>query len=207
MNDSCKVTARLINYKHLLVKSVHKRDFVSTGNKTNVVVALFTTMWARLKLHRELLDKLQDRFDANGWNPPTGDYLGELTSELQPGQHISEFVSGGAKNYSSKVINSETREHVENITKVRGLSVKKLSAKKVVNHEVMVDLVLSKEELRANGLSGRQIKVPFFYIARDDGFNLHSRVVKKNYSVVFDKRILKVNEGYKTYPYGYKKPV
>jgi len=94
-------------------------------------------MWARLKLHRELLDKLQDhdyycdtdsvifRFDANGWNPPTGNYLGELSSELQPGQHISELVRGGAKNYSKcKVINSETREHVENITKVRGLSVK-----------------------------------------------------------------------------------
>ena len=75
-------------------------------------MALFTTMWARLKSHRELLDKLQDRayycdtdsvifrLDANGWNPPTGDYLGELTSELQPGQHISEFVSGGTKNYS-----------------------------------------------------------------------------------------------------------
>ena len=72
-------------------------------------MALFTTMWERLKLHRELLDKLQDRayycdtdlvifqFDANGWNPPTGDYLGDLTSELQPRQHMSEFVRGGAK--------------------------------------------------------------------------------------------------------------
>ena len=141
MNDSGKVTDRQINYEHLLVKSVHKRDFVSTGNKTNVVVALFTTMWARLKLHQEVLDKLQERvyycdtdspifrFDANGWNPRKGDYLGDLTSELQPGQHISEFVSGGAKNYSCKVINSETDEHVANITKVRGLSVKKLSAK------------------------------------------------------------------------------
>ena len=103
------------------------------------------------------------RFDANGWKPPTGDYLGELTSELQPGQHISEFVSGSAKNYSCKVINSETGEHVANITKVRGLSVKKLSAKKVVNHDVMVDLVLSKEELRAKGFSGKKIEVPFFY--------------------------------------------
>ena len=43
MNESCKVTTRPINYEHLLVKSLHKRDFVSTGNKTNVVVALFTT--------------------------------------------------------------------------------------------------------------------------------------------------------------------
>jgi len=82
-----------------------------------------------------------------------------------------------------------------------------LSAKKVVNHDVMVGLVLSKEELQANGLSGKKTEVPFFYIARDDKFNLHSHVVKKNYSLVFDKRVLRVNEGYKTFPYGYKKPV
>ena len=87
-------------------------------------------------------------------------------------------------------------EHVANITKGRGLSVKKLSAKKVVNHDVMVDLDFSKEEMRANGLSGKKIEVPFFYISRDDGFNLHSNVVKKNYSLVFDKHILKVDQGF-----------
>ena len=38
-------------------------------------------------------------------------------------------------------------------------------------------------------------------------YNLHSQVIKKNYSLVFDKRVLKVNEGYNTYPYGCKKPV
>lgn len=64
-------------------------------------------------------------------------------------------MSGGAKNYSCKVINSEIREYVENIIKVRGLSVKKLSVKKVVNYEVMVDFVLFKEELRVNGFLGR----------------------------------------------------
>ena len=69
----------------------------------------------------------------------------------------------------------------------------------------MVNLLLSKEELHANGLSGKIIEVPFFYIARDDELNLHSDVVKKNYSLVFDKCVLKVNEGYKTFPYGYKK--
>ena len=62
MTDSCEVRTRQINHEHLLVKSVHKRDFVSTGNKTNVVVALFATMWAGLlKIHRELSDKLQER--------------------------------------------------------------------------------------------------------------------------------------------------
>ena len=111
MIDSCKVTARQINNEHLLVKSVRKRDFYSTGNKT---------MWARLKLHQELLDKLQEcfyycdtdsavfRFDSSGWNPPTNCYLEQLVSELQPGQHISDFVSGGVKKYSCNVINSKT---------------------------------------------------------------------------------------------------
>jgi len=71
----------------------------------------------------------------------------------------------------------------------------------------MVDLVLCKEELRVNGLSGKKIEVPFFYIARDDEFNLNSHIVKKNYSIVFDKCVLKVKEGYKTFPYSYKKLV
>jgi len=55
----------------------------------------------------------------------------------------------------------------------------------------MVDLVLSKECCPANGLSGKKIEVPFFYIARDDEFNLHLHIVKKNYSLVFDKQFSK----------------
>ena len=130
--------------------------------------------------------------------------MSELPSELQPGQHISG-VSGGAKHFSCKVINSETWRTC--CQKVQGLGISKWSAKKVVNHDVMVDLVLSKEELHVNGLCGMKIEVPFFYIARDDEFNLCSHVVKKNYSLVFDKCVLEVNKGYKTFPYGYKKPV
>ena len=59
-----------------------------------------------------------------------------------------------------------------------------MSAKKVVNHYAMVDLVLSKVELRSNGLSGKKMEVPFFYIARDHEFNLHSHVVK-NYAFLY----------------------
>ena len=71
----------------------------------------------------------------------------------------------------------------------------------------MVDLVLSKKEMQVNGLSDKKIEVPFFYISLDDGFNLHSNVVKKNYSLVFVKRVLKVDQGYKSFPYGLKKLV
>ena len=31
------------------------------------------------------------------YEPPLGDYLGDMTSELPPDCHISEFVSGGPK--------------------------------------------------------------------------------------------------------------
>ena len=36
------------------------------------------------------------------YDPPLGDYLGELTDELDSGEHIVEFVSGGPKNYAYK---------------------------------------------------------------------------------------------------------
>ena len=35
------------------------------------------------------------------YDPPLGDYLGELTDELK-GEYIVEFVSGGPKNYAYK---------------------------------------------------------------------------------------------------------
>lgn len=164
---------------------------MDTDTKTNVVVAVFTTMYARMKLHKEVLAKLQERalycdtdsvaflYDPDGWNPPKGVYLGQLTLVLNAGEHIVEFASGGPKNYTCKVVNSSTGKHVYNVTKVHGLTIKKLGAKKLVNHDKIVDLVLPKEQMRSNGLSGKKIQVPFFYIARDDSFNLHSRVVKK----------------------------
>jgi hypothetical protein len=34
------------------------------------------------------------------YDPPLGDYLGELTNELSGGEHIVEFVSDGPKMYA-----------------------------------------------------------------------------------------------------------
>lgn len=105
MDETCTVTCKQINSDNILVKSSPKRVIVDTQNNTNVVVALFTTMWARLKLYKDVLDRLQERaiytdtdsilfqYDPNCWNPSTVDFLGELTS----GQHIDEFACGGCK--------------------------------------------------------------------------------------------------------------
>ena len=80
------------------------------GSKTNIFIAAFTTCQARLKLY-ESLEVLGDRvlyYDTDSviytWKPgqteiPLGDYLGDMTNELDEWDYIVEFVSGGAKNY------------------------------------------------------------------------------------------------------------
>lgn len=86
--------------------------FAAFDNKTNIFLASFTTMWARLKLY-SVLDKLNESmlyFDTDSVlfkakmsddlnYLPIGNYLGELTNEIKPEDgYIVEFVSGGPKN-------------------------------------------------------------------------------------------------------------
>ena len=73
------------------------------GSKTNIFIAAFTTCQARLKLY-ESLEALGDRvlyYDTDSviytWKPgqtkiPLGDYLGDMTNELDEGDYIVEFV-------------------------------------------------------------------------------------------------------------------
>ena len=80
--------------------------FVSTSDKTNVVIAAFMTGHATLKLY-SALELLQQRvlyFNTDAiiytsklgeWNPPLADYLGVLTNELDDDDYITTFVSGG----------------------------------------------------------------------------------------------------------------
>ena len=89
-------------------------DGGSSNTQVNVVIAAFVTSHARLKLLSEL-QKLGDRalyhdtdsiiFLCTGkkdeYIPKLGDYLGELTNELSPGQgDIIEFVGKAPKDYS-----------------------------------------------------------------------------------------------------------
>ena len=96
------------------------------GTKTNIFVAAFTTCHARLKLY-ESLDTLQKQvlyYDTGSvvykWRPDqpsiaTGDFLGDMTDELD-GDVITEFVSGGAKNYGY------TTRQGKVVCKVRGFT-------------------------------------------------------------------------------------
>ena len=87
-----------------------QEEDIPVSPNLNVFVACFTTCWARLRLYEalELLGQRVLYFDTGSViyleepgqpNPPLGDYLGQFTSELKANDHITEFVSGGPKNY------------------------------------------------------------------------------------------------------------
>ena len=53
----------------------------------------------------------------------TGDKLGDMTSELRPSEFISEFVSGGPKNYAYRVMTGGTGEvQKKTVCKLRGIT-------------------------------------------------------------------------------------
>jgi hypothetical protein len=94
-------------------------DLCLPGLNTNVVIAAFTTAYARLHLW-QYLNKLGDRvlyFDTDSvvfvhrdgdYCPPVGDFLGEFKSEFQPEEWCVEFVGAGPKNYGMRLNTGKT---------------------------------------------------------------------------------------------------
>jgi len=90
---------------------------------TNEVIGAYVTARARIHLYR-YLDRLRENanycdkysviyIQPKGDRPPlieTGDNFGDMTSELRPSESISEFVSGGSKNYAYRVLTGDGQE-------------------------------------------------------------------------------------------------
>ena len=93
------------------IQVCYKSIYNEVSVETSVAHAAFVTCHARLKLYSEL-EKLGDRvlyFDTDSmifisrkgeYQPKLGNYLGELTNELDNNDYIEEFVSAGPKNYA-----------------------------------------------------------------------------------------------------------
>ena len=103
---------------------IYKQDCQPEDNKTNIYLATFTTCWDRLKLYivREQLNRNVLYYDTDSliyvsrpgqYDPPLGDYLGELTDELDSGEHIVEFVSSGPKIMPTKPTQIEKHARLE----------------------------------------------------------------------------------------------
>jgi hypothetical protein len=76
-------------------------------------------------------------------NETTGDYLGDLTDELEeygPGSYIEEFVSGGPKNYAFSIFCAATGKRATEC-KVKGITLN-YDNSKVVNFTSLRKMIL-----------------------------------------------------------------
>ena len=194
--------------------------------KTNIFIAAFTTSWARLKLYSllEMLDRRALYFDTDSVifvsrngdeEPTTGAFLGDLTNELKkPGDYITEFVSGGPKNYSFKTYLGKQ------VCKVKGFSLNYKNSQ-LINFSSMLQLVSRPRE--ENKTSTKQRKQVNGKRKRSESENecnkivltnerkitrqklkrkIYNRPERKEYRIVYDKRVVQ-KDSYDTLPYGY----
>ena len=135
---------------------------------SNVVIAAFVICYARLKLYKELLEKLNKRviyYDTDScifiqkegdWCPQLGNYIGDLTDEItsvkNPNSYINKFVSCGPKAYSYSVYNPEDQTEDCSI-KVKGVKLDTLtkslitfdSMKNILDHYIFNQNIISIE--------------------------------------------------------------
>ncbi len=177
------------------------------NGKTNLFVAAFTTCHARLKLY-SYLHAMQQRvlyFDTDSviysQSPgeselPIGDFLGDLTNEVDPGDYIVDFTSGGPKNYGYRTANGKVE------CKVRGFSLGSVRGHEQLNYDRLRQNVL--EELTDPRDTRRVIPVinPHFFTRDATTKRLRVMPRTKDYGLVFDKRVVDTDT-FKSYPYGY----
>ena len=201
-------TLRLCNEDIMEAVYTSVQDNAQKGKKTNIFIAAFTTCHARLKLYESLnlLEKQVLYYDTDSviykWHTgqpfiPTGDFLGDMKDELD-GDIITEFVSGGAKNYGYKTRAGKVE------CKVRGFTLN-VRASAVLNFETMKHNIL--EELfhpQAQDQRRTMNIVNPSHFKRD----LEEKKIQlvrqvKQYALVFDKRV--INTDGLSFPYGFRR--
>ena len=173
---------RFVSDEMVELRYEYKENFVEPNAKTNVVIAAFTTAYARLKLYG-VLDQLQERvlyYDTDSVifvskpdepEPPLGPYLGQLTNELKEG-HITTFISGITLN---------------------------CTAMQKVNFDVIRSLVYLHAKCNVTGKV--TVDIPLKITRNTRTKNIETKRMRKDYRIVYDKRL--IVDDYKTLPYGY----
>ena len=205
LSHTTEVTnVHIINEDLLMVCYISKTPFIEPTGRTNIFIAAFTTGLARLKLY-DLLARLQKDtlyydtdsviFIVRGDNDPLydllGDSLGFLTNEIGGGAYITEFVAGGPKNYGYTTSNGKV------VFKVCGITQNYFS-RQIISFEKIKAMVLHDED------APNQLLIPGKEIARDKVKGiLFNRDTLKTYKVNFKKGIVREEDNWTVYPYGY----
>ena len=205
----------LITNDMMQVEWKYNSEYTPPNNNRNVILGLFVTCYARMKLFGELhplgRNVLYTDTDSILFANPGGRivkkskaFLGELSSELPPEVYIEEFVSSGSKTYCYRTTEKKT------VVKAKGF-VLNHSLHTKVNMKSMLKLV--RTAMHDAGLKFlnnnidedfvRKIKIKRQRIDKD---KYESRMYTvdefKTYSFVFTKRML--CEDCRTFPFGWR---
>ncbi|CAH0556585.1 unnamed protein product [Brassicogethes aeneus] len=196
----------IVSEEMLLICWTKHEDAILPLNTVNVAIAAYTTAMARLELY-SYLEKLGKRvlyFDTDSviftykkgeWKPEVGDYLGMLTDEVAeygPGSKITEFVSGGPKNYAYKVYIASTKEY-KTICKVKGITLNALNSESVNFEQLKAMVCDNAEPIYVH--NNRKICITADY-------DVISRPESKIYRIGYTKR-RRIENNYDTLPYGF----
>ncbi len=156
-DPSSEVTGVRVITDHTVQVSYRAKsvDDLPMARDTNIFIAVTTTGWARMRLYEEL-DKLgcraaycdtdsviYERSPKLEENLEIGPFLGQMTDELAKGDSISEFCSGGPKNYAYRTQSGNA------VVKVKGFTL-----------DAVNSTAFSFENLRKVILSGVESSVP-----------------------------------------------
>ena len=167
----------------------------------------FTTCHARLKLY-ESLDTLQLQvlyYDTDSvvykWRPgqasiATGDFLGDMTDEFD-GDVITEFVSGGGKNYGYQTRGGKV------VCKVRGFTLN-VRGSAILNFHTMKENILSELDSPQDACRQMNIVTPYYFKRDLERKQIQVVPCVKQYGLVFDKRVIDVTTR-SSFPYGYER--
>jgi G:T-mismatch repair DNA endonuclease (very short patch repair protein) len=197
----------ILNDEGVLTSWERVEEDISPLKTVNVVVAAYTTAMARLELYKHL-EQLGERvlyYDTdsvifvsseNDWEPPVGDFLGDLTDEMVDygaGSHITEFVSAGPKNYAYKFW-CDGAGKFDTVCKVKGVTLHYENSGKV-NFETIKSIVLEDPHRHIDLIDNR--------IVRNQRYDVLTKHGAKRYTLQYTKR-RRLDERYDTVPYGFK---
>lgn len=207
INPSYEVSSfHELSDESILLSYNMKTECEQIQSYVNVVLAAYTSALARIRLY-EYLDMLKERClyhdtdsiiftcRENEERPELGDFLGDLTDELEEfgdNSYISEAVFTSEKSYAFNVKTLGKNDSV--VCKVKGLNLGYKNSMKV-NFDTMKNLVL---ENRNN-----EIELDNRVILRDGSSTVYSTNQKYTFKVNANKRVKVGLEQIDTLPYGY----
>ena len=177
----------------------YKSAFARENYNTNVFLACLTTSHARLQLYEALQAVGEQSLYADtdsviyvkrpgGPQIALGSLLGQFTDELD-GEHITEFVSGGCKQYAYRCSNGKET------CKVRGFTLN-YNNSKVINFDSVRQLVLENRDGELKTINPSKI------CRNKDVLKVYNKPEEKVYRMVSNKRTINW-ETLDTLPFGY----